>query len=65
MCLYDGQIYEQIPTLRIGVAVEEAVCYNFRIGPIKTFDLLVLPCNIRNSLLFHPFWAVVNRNNAD
>ena len=23
MCLYDGQIYEQIPTLRIGVAVEE------------------------------------------
>ena len=33
MCLYDGQIYEQIPTLRIDVAVEEAVCYNFRIGP--------------------------------
>ena len=33
MCLYDGQIYEQIPTLRIGVAVEEGVCYNFRIGP--------------------------------
>ena len=33
MCLYDGQIYEQIPTLKIGVAVEEAECYNFRIGP--------------------------------
>ena len=24
MCLYDGQIYEQIPTLRTDVAVEEA-----------------------------------------
>jgi len=33
MYLYDGQIYVQIPSLRIGVAVEEAVCYNFRINP--------------------------------
>ena len=43
MCLYDGQIDVYIPTLRIGVAVEEVVCYNFRIGPRQM--LLEVCCN--------------------
>ena len=33
MCLYDEQIYVQIPAPRIGVDVEEEVRCNFHINP--------------------------------